>query len=113
MANLDRIVNVQISLNTTGISKEGFSTLLIVGEHLNTLSRVTTYTNVDSMLEDGFKATDKLYLAAADAFSQIPRPNIVKIGRRQVDEINISVSDVKDNTKYKITLETKKRKTRL
>lgn len=42
MANLDRIVNVQISLNTTGISKEGFSTLLIVGEHLNTLSRVTT-----------------------------------------------------------------------
>jgi hypothetical protein len=110
MANLDRIVNVQISLNTTGISKEGFSTLLIVGEHLNTLSRVTTYTNVDSMLEDGFKATDKLYLAAADAFSQIPRPNIVKIGRRQVDEINISVSDVKDNTKYKITLETKKGK---
>ena len=62
------------------------------------------------MLEDGFKATDKLYLAAADAFSQIPRPNIVKIGRRQVDEINISVSDVKDNTKYKITLETKKGK---
>lgn len=43
-------------------------------------------------------------------FSQIPRPNIVKIGRRQVDEINISVSDVKDNTKYKITLETKKGK---
>ena len=68
MANLDRIVNVQISLNTTGISKEGFSTLLIVGEHLNTLSRVTTYTNVDSMLEDGFKATDKIIFGSSRRF---------------------------------------------
>lgn len=110
MANIDRIVNVQVSLNTTGISKEGFSTLLIVGEHNNTLNRVTTYTSPDSMLDDGFKATDELYLAATDAFSQIPRPNKIKIGRRNIDTIIVSVKEVKDNTDYTLTLVTKKGK---
>ena len=42
MANIDRIVSVQIALNTAGISKEGFSTLLIVGESTNALARVSS-----------------------------------------------------------------------
>lgn len=36
MANIDRIVNVQISLNTTGITQLGFSTVLVVGAHART-----------------------------------------------------------------------------
>ena len=56
MANIDRIVNVQISLNTTGISTEGFSTLLCVGPHMYGLTRVSTYTDPNQMIEDGFSA---------------------------------------------------------
>ena len=52
MANIDRIVNVQISLNTTGITQLGFSTVLVVGAHAHSLSRVTSYTDVDEMLDD-------------------------------------------------------------
>ena len=94
MANIDRIVSVQIALNTAGISKEGFSTLLIVGETTNALARVSTYTSSVQMTEDGYAETDPLYLMAADFFAQIPHPNVLKVGRRQVDEVAITVDNV-------------------
>ena len=46
MANIDRIVNVQISLNTNNVSSEGFNTILVVGAHMNGTERVKTYTNI-------------------------------------------------------------------
>lgn len=104
MANIDRIVNVQIALNTTGISKEGFSTMLILGTHLNNLARVVSYTSVDDMISDGFAADDPLYLAAADAFSQIPRPRVVKIGRRQSDGADVSVLTASKGAKYSVSI---------
>ena len=94
MANIDRIVSVQIALNTAGISKEGFSTLLIVGESTKVLPRVSTYTSSVQLTEDGYAETDPLYLMAADFFAQIPHPNILKVGRRQVDEVAITVKNV-------------------
>jgi len=94
MANIDRIVSVNIALNTAGISKEGFSTLLIVGESTNALARVSSYTSSVQMTEDGYSETDPLYLMAADFFSQIPHPNVLKIGRRQVDEVAVTVENV-------------------
>lgn len=94
MANLDRIVNCLISLNTTGISTEGFSTLLCVGAHAHTLPRVSTYTSASDMISDGFSDTDPLYLMVADAFSQTPKPSMVKVGRRQVSALDITVAKV-------------------
>lgn len=107
MANIDRIVNVQISLNTNGVSKEGFSTMLVVGTHANNLNRVTTYTNINDLINDGFSTDDPIYRAVSVAFSQTPRPRQVKVGRRQVEEVNLSVNNVKDNTDYTITVSSK------
>ena len=107
MANIDRIVNVQISLNTNGVSKEGFSTMLVVGTHANTLNRVVTYTNINDLINDGFSTDDPIYKAVSAAFSQTPRPRQVKVGRRQVDEVNISVNNLRDNTDYTITVSSK------
>ena len=94
MANIDRIVSVQIALNTAGISKEGFSTLLIVGESTNALARVSSYTSSVQMTEDGYSETDPLYLMAADFFSQIPHPNVLKVGRRQVDTVQVTTKNM-------------------
>lgn len=107
MANIDRIVNVQIALNTTGVSKEGFSTMLVLGEHLNSLARVISYTSVDDMIADGFTATDPTYLAVNDAFSQTPRPKVVKVGRRQVDTINVNTLNATKGATYAITISSK------
>jgi hypothetical protein len=104
MANIDRIANVQISLNTTPISQEGFSTLLVVGYHPYTLNRVNSYTSPDAMLDDGFTSDDPLYVAVNDGFSQIPRPAQIKIGRRQIDVVNIEPKAVTNASEYKVTI---------
>lgn len=107
MANLDRIVNCQISLNTTGISVEGFSTLLIVGAHAHSLARVETFTAASEMIDMGFSDTDPLYLAAVDAFSQTPRPRQIKIGRRLADAVDVQAKKVTSAGTYKVTISTK------
>ncbi len=104
MADLSRICSVDISLNTTGISVEGFSTLLIVGAHAHSLARVETYTQASDMISAGFADTDPLYLAAVDAFSQTPRPKQVKIGRRQASAIAVNVDTVTSAGTYKVTV---------
>ena len=96
MANIDRIVSVQIALNTAGISKEGFSTLMIVGATTAVLQRVSAYTSSVQMIQDGFKETDPLYLMGADFFSQIPHPNVLKVCRRNVDEVSVTVNTMLD-----------------
>lgn len=104
MANIDRIVNVQISLNTTGISTEGFSTLLCVGPHMYGLTRVSTYTDPNQMIEDGFSAEDALYHMVSDAFAQTPSPAQVKVGRQQVDGFTIMVSQLGATSTYTLTV---------
>lgn len=107
MANIDRIVNVQIALNTTGVSKEGFSTMLVLGSHVNSLTRVVSYTSVDDMIADGFLPTDPTYIAVNDAFSQTPRPKLVKVGRRQVDTVNVNTIKATKGATYAITISSK------
>lgn len=104
MANLDRIVKVDISLDTTGVSTEGFSTILCVGPHLHGLPRVSTYTAADQMLDDGFLADDPLYKMVSDAFSQTPSPAAVKVGRRQVNSCTVTVAQLGATSAYTLTV---------
>lgn len=104
MANLDRIVKVDISLDTTGVSTEGFSTILCVGPHLHNLPRVSTYTSADQMLDDGFSADDPLYKMVSDAFSQTPSPAAVKVGRRQVNSCTVTVAQLGATSAYTLTV---------
>lgn len=104
MSDISRIVRVDISLNTTGISVEGFNTMLIVGSHAHSLARVETYTQASDMITAGFSDTDPLYLAAVDAFSQTPRPRQVKIGRRQAASVAVTVASLTSAGVYKLTV---------
>jgi hypothetical protein len=94
-------------LNTTGITQEGFSTLLIVGPHAHSLARVESYTAASEMIDAGFSADDPLYLACVDAFSQTPRPRQVKVGRQLVDSVLVNVKKVTATGVYTITVSTK------
>ena len=51
MANIERIVKCDISLNTTGVSSEGFSTMIVIGPHAYTTTRVLSVTDSDELLE--------------------------------------------------------------
>lgn len=81
MANIDRIVDVSIELNTTGISSNGFNTLLIVYPHGLDVARVLTITDADQLLDLGFASDSVVYKAASQAFSQTPHYKLVKIGK--------------------------------
>ena len=102
MAKLDRIVDVQISLNTAGISKMGFSTMLIAGWDPTMLDRVATVTSVDDMLDMGFAVDSEMYKAAKSAFSQTPRPRQVKLGRLNSNEYHVTTKLV-ENDVYTVT----------
>lgn len=104
MANIDRIIKVDISLNTAGISSEGFSTMMVCGPHANSLERVLSITDVDELLELGFKSTDGIYQAASDAFAQTPSPSVVKIGRWQCDTVKVKATKVAQELEYALTI---------
>ena len=106
MANLDRIVKVDIALNTAGISSAGFSTLMVVGPHANSLSRVLSITDSDELLDLGFKSSDPIYCAVNDAFSQTPSPSLVKVGRWQCDSIKVGLAnaEVSQGTRYEVSI---------
>lgn len=107
MKNLDRIVEVQIALNTSGIDTQDFSSILVVGPHFHSLSRVEIYPSTSEMVEDGFRTDDPLYKAAEAIFSQTPHVPEVRIGRRQVDGISVRVGKVAPKGAYTLYVKTR------
>lgn len=83
MANIDRIVSVQIALKTAGVRQQTFSDLLLMGVHSGP-NRVDIITSADDLLDPSYNITNTndLYLAAQVGFSQIPGPSRLFIGRR-------------------------------
>lgn len=104
MANLNRIVDVQINLSTTAITERSFSDLLIVGPHILSAGRVLVITDPSELLDLGMSATDQIYLAASASFKQTPGINRVYIGKRNVDTATVTVTNA-SQTQYTITIQ--------
>ncbi len=100
MAKLSRLANVTIALRTTAINELSFSDMLILGSHVLSTARAMTITGADELLDMGLPDTDPLYWAARDAFAQIPAVRQVFIGRRQVDEVKITVTRAAEGADY-------------
>ncbi len=98
MANLDRIVNVQVSLRTTAITERSFSDLLIVGTHTLSAGRVLVVTDASELLDLGLTSASALYKAAAAVFKQIPAINRLYIGKRQLDTVTVNVTAAAEAT---------------
>jgi len=102
--SIEDIVNVQITRETTAVSRQGFSTILILGVNKAFTSLVRTYSNLKAVLED-FQSTDKEAVAAASIFSQSPSVPNIKIGRRATSDTTvITVDTVILNTNYTVTV---------
>jgi len=80
--SLEDIVSVQISAQTTTVSRLGFGTPLIARFHNVFPDVVREYKSVADMLSDGFSATDPAVLIATKIASQNPKPAKWKIGKR-------------------------------
>ena len=92
MANIDRIVNVAISLNTTAIKEQNFSDVLVLGAHALDINRVLVVTEASELLDLGIDQADPLYIAVRDAFKQIPAVPRIFVGRRHVETSRVTVT---------------------
>jgi hypothetical protein len=88
MSELDRIVDVVITRQTTTPTMESFDGLLIVAEFLKASitpafeERVRPYSSLNEIATAGFGTTTFVYRAAAKIFSQNPAPSRIFIGRK-------------------------------
>src|SRR6056297_3310046 len=100
---LSDIVNVQITRQTTSVSRAGFGTALILGIHKRTTELIKFYSSIASVAED-FETTDKEYIAATALFSQTPSPVQIAIGRRETQDTTVVTVTAADSTVYSETI---------
>lgn len=81
---LQDITNVNISLQTTGVSRQGFGTPIFIGAHRWFTELVRAYTSQTAAAVDLPAGSDELE-AVTRAFAQETPPATVKVGRRDVD----------------------------
>lgn len=104
---LQDLVTVNITAETRTPTEEGFGTLLIAGYHTRYVDRVRSYTSLAGLVADGFATTDPIYKAVAVAFSQNPRPPVVKVGRRASapsQSIRLTPTTTTEGFVYRITV---------
>ena len=106
MSDLDDVVRVVITDQTTAIATASFAVPLVLATFTNFSERARTYLNITEVGAD-FSTTSNVYKMAAQAFGQssvigAPPPSIV-VGRRQVDSV-IFTPTVADSTVYTVTL---------
>ncbi len=82
MSQLNNIVNVDITVQSSRISRASFSAALLLAKTQAFAGDAKAYTALADMVTDGFLTTDAAYLAAADYFSQENGAETLIIGRR-------------------------------
>lgn len=106
MSDLNDVVRVVITDQTTAIATASFAVPLILATFTNFSERARTYLSITEVAAD-FSTTSNVYKMASQAFSQTsvigaPPPSIV-VGRRQVDS-SVFTPTVADSTVYTVTL---------
>lgn len=86
---LENIVTVDITLNTTAVSRQGFGTPIFVSAHSYFPERSRGYSSLTSAKDD-IPEDSPTYKALQGFFSQQPSVSLVYVGRRNVDETLIT-----------------------
>lgn len=100
---LSDIVNVQITRQTSAVSRAGFGTMLFLGLHKDTNNRVDFYSS-QSAVEAVHGASSQIAIATSDYFAQSPSPTQVAIGRRTIDNVELTVTSAVVGTVYSVTI---------
>lgn len=96
MAQIDQIVNIVITEQTSAVPTPSFSIPLIVGPTgFGNSDLIRYYSSASAMLTDGFTTSSIEYIYAVEAFEQALSPTLVGIGKRlaavaQVDTLAVS-----------------------
>lgn len=103
MLQLSDIVEIQVSVESSGLALPGFGIPLILSANADFSERVRTYASASEVAVD-FDLDSPEYLAAAVAFAQTSRVSRLKIGRcanKPTQVFTLSVAAVANSTAYK------------
>lgn len=103
MTDITKIVDVQVTRDDFNISEVGFGVILGLAPHPYWTDLTRSYSNINEVGED-FPSDSKVFLWAEKVFSQNPRIPLLKVGRRQVDSVDIEVTTAIDDTAYFCTI---------
>lgn len=101
------IISVNITKENARLTRAGFGTILVLGEHSVSDSRSLTFNDPSEMVTAGFSTTDPLYKAAVSLTSQELSPPNFKIGRKLAnvnEKQSITFSSVPDAGNWTIDL---------
>ncbi|NJR73241.1 MAG: DUF3383 domain-containing protein [Scytonema sp. CRU_2_7] len=102
--SIQDIVNVQITRETKAVSRQGFSTILVLGVNKAFTALSKSYSKYSDVLID-FQSTDPEAVSANTIFAQSPSVTSMKIGRRATsDTMVVTVVTVQNSTQYSITV---------
>lgn len=80
MADITNHVNLAITVDSSGISRAGFGTPMILSHTASWVERVRSYTSLSAVADD-FATDSPEYLQATAVFAQNPHVTTIKIGR--------------------------------
>jgi len=101
--SIEDIVTVNITAQTSTVSRAGFGVPLIATYHTVFAGRSQAFADLTEMVDAGFAVGEVTYRAAAAAFAQEPRPSSVKIGRRALpmtQSLTFTPTDVTEGLVY-------------
>lgn len=99
---LTDVVNINIGLQTTGITQAGFGVPIFIGNHRYFTERVRSYNSLASAQEDLPAGSPEL-AAVQGFFSATPSPSTIMIGRVEADA-EISIPDVEEAETYSMRI---------
>lgn len=102
MSDISEIVFVNINRETTAVSRAAFNIPMFLANHTAFSERAREYADIDEVGDD-FSSTSHVYIAASKLFGQTSKPPRIVVGRRQVNEVNGTVT-VANSTTYTITV---------
>lgn len=94
---INDIVQVSITVESSAVSRQGFGTPLLVPPtaHAVFAGRTNLYTGGDilaDLVTDGFSTSDESYLMAQSCLAQTPRPSRIKLGRADAGDADVTES---------------------
>lgn len=93
MTVLTDIIDIQISRETTAVSRAAFNIPMFLATHTNFTERVRSYSNLLSLADD-FGSESSVYAAASKLFGQEIRPPQIVIGKRYADSVDVTLDSV-------------------
>jgi len=93
MTVLTDIIDIQISRETTAVSRAAFNVPMFLATHTAFAERARIYSSLLAVSAD-FDSTSNVYIAATKLFGQEIRPPQIVVGRKNVDTVSVTLGDV-------------------